>query len=46
MDESMRVEYRLRNIGFVFQFLNLFMELTVLENESKNKSPAFRAAAD
>jgi putative ABC transport system ATP-binding protein len=32
MDESMRVEYRLRNIGFVFQFFNLFMELTALEN--------------
>ena len=32
MDEHARVEYRLRNIGFVFQFFNLFMELTALEN--------------
>src|SRR3989337_918847 len=32
MDEHTRVEYRLRNIGFVFQFFNLFMELTALEN--------------
>lgn len=32
MDEHARVKYRLRNIGFVFQFFNLFMELTALEN--------------
>ncbi len=32
MDENMRADYRLRNIGFVFQFFNLFMELTALEN--------------
>ncbi len=32
MDEHARVDYRLRNIGFVFQFFNLFMELTALEN--------------
>ena len=32
MGEHERVEYRLRNIGFVFQFFNLFMELTALEN--------------
>jgi len=32
MDEHKRVEYRLRNIGFVFQFFNLFIELTALEN--------------
>ncbi len=32
MDEHERVEYRLRNIGFVFQFFNLFMELTAVEN--------------
>lgn len=32
MEEHARVEYRLRNIGFVFQFFNLFMELTAIEN--------------
>ena len=32
MNEHKRVEYRLRNIGFVFQFFNLFMELSALEN--------------
>lgn len=32
MDDLKRTEYRLRNIGFVFQFFNLFMELTALEN--------------
>ncbi len=32
MDSSMRSEYRLKHIGFVFQFFNLFMELTALEN--------------
>lgn len=32
MDENTRTQYRLRNIGFVFQFFNLFMELTALEN--------------
>jgi putative ABC transport system ATP-binding protein len=32
MDEHARTEYRLNNIGFVFQFFNLFMELTAVEN--------------
>lgn len=32
MNSSMRAEYRLKHIGFVFQFFNLFMELTALEN--------------
>lgn len=32
MDNSMRAEYRLKYMGFVFQFFNLFMELTALEN--------------
>lgn len=32
MDEHARVEYRLRKIGFVFQFFNLFVELTAVEN--------------
>lgn len=32
MNSSMRAEYRLKHIGFVFQFFNLFMELSALEN--------------
>ncbi len=32
MNNNMRAEYRLKHIGFVFQFFNLFMELTALEN--------------
>ncbi|CAG0972069.1 MAG: ABC transporter ATP-binding protein [Candidatus Methanoperedens sp.] len=32
MNSNMRSEYRLKHIGFVFQFFNLFMELTALEN--------------
>lgn len=32
MNGNMRAEYRLKHIGFVFQFFNLFMELTALEN--------------
>jgi len=32
MDENTRTKYRLMNIGFVFQFFNLFMELTAVEN--------------
>lgn len=32
MNSNMRAEYRLKHIGFVFQFFNLFMELTALEN--------------
>lgn len=32
MNNNMRAEYRLRHIGFVFQFFNLFMELSAVEN--------------
>ncbi|MBI3360041.1 MAG: ABC transporter ATP-binding protein [Chloroflexi bacterium] len=32
LDESQRADLRLRQIGFVFQFFNLFPELTALEN--------------
>lgn len=32
MNNDVRAEYRLKHIGFVFQFFNLFMELTALEN--------------
>ncbi len=32
MNSNARAEYRLKHIGFVFQFFNLFMELTALEN--------------
>ncbi|NJD78546.1 MAG: ABC transporter ATP-binding protein, partial [Candidatus Methanoperedens sp.] len=32
MNSSARAEYRLKHIGFIFQFFNLFMELTALEN--------------
>jgi putative ABC transport system ATP-binding protein len=32
INENKRADFRLDNIGFVFQFFNLFMELTALEN--------------
>lgn len=32
MNGNMRAEYRLKHIGFVFQFFNLFMELSAMEN--------------
>ncbi len=32
MNRSTRAEYRLKHIGFVFQFFNLFNELTAVEN--------------
>ncbi|HEY9205056.1 MAG TPA: ABC transporter ATP-binding protein [Candidatus Methanoperedens sp.] len=32
MNSSTRAEYRLKHIGFVFQFFNLFNELTAVEN--------------
>lgn len=32
MSENERADFRLQNIGFVFQFFNLFMELTAIEN--------------
>lgn len=32
MNENRKADFRLNNIGFVFQFFNLFSELTALEN--------------
>lgn len=32
MDENERADFRLNKLGFIFQFFNLFMELTALEN--------------
>ncbi len=32
MNRSARAEYRLKHIGFIFQFFNLFNELTAIEN--------------
>ncbi|MDD5615901.1 MAG: ABC transporter ATP-binding protein [Candidatus Methanoperedens sp.] len=32
MNGSARAEYRLKHIGFIFQFFNLFNELTAIEN--------------
>lgn len=32
MNSFMRAEYRLKHLGFIFQFFNLFNELTALEN--------------
>ena len=32
MNSSGRAEYRLKHIGFIFQFFNLFNELTAIEN--------------
>ncbi len=32
MNSSARAEYRLKHIGFIFQFFNLFNELTTIEN--------------
>lgn len=32
MNENEMADFRLKNIGFVFQFFNLFMELTAIEN--------------
>lgn len=32
MDEKSRADFRLKNIGFVFQFFNLFMDLSAIEN--------------
>jgi putative ABC transport system ATP-binding protein len=32
MNRNERAEYRLKNFGFIFQFFNLFNELTALEN--------------
>ncbi len=32
MDENQRADFRLTKLGFIFQFFNLFMELTAIEN--------------
>ncbi len=32
MNENQRADFRLNKLGFIFQFFNLFMELTALEN--------------
>lgn len=32
MDENQRADFRLKKLGFIFQFFNLFMEMTALEN--------------
>ncbi len=32
IDENQRADFRLNKLGFIFQFFNLFMELTALEN--------------
>ncbi|TAN47346.1 MAG: ABC transporter ATP-binding protein [Candidatus Methanoperedens sp.] len=32
MNEDQRADFRLKKLGFIFQFFNLFMELTALEN--------------
>lgn len=32
MDENQRADFRLNKLGFIFQFFNLFLELTALEN--------------
>lgn len=49
MNSSARAEYRLKHIGFIFQFFNLFMELTALENVMfpmmLNKQPGHKEKA-
>lgn len=32
MNENQRADFRLKKLGFIFQFFNLFMELTAFEN--------------
>lgn len=34
MNEDQRADFRLKKLGFIFQFFNLFMEMTALENVS------------
>jgi len=34
MNENQRADFRLKKLGFIFQFFNLFIELTALENVS------------
>ncbi len=49
MDENERADFRLKKLGFIFQFFNLFMEMTALENVAlpmlilKRKDPQERA---
>ncbi len=49
MNSSARAEYRLKHIGFIFQFFNLFNELTAIENVMfpmmLNKQPNYKERA-
>ena len=49
MNRSARAEYRLKHIGFIFQFFNLFNELTAIENVMfpmmLNKQPNYKEGA-
>ncbi|PWB51209.1 MAG: hypothetical protein C3F06_10330 [Candidatus Methanoperedenaceae archaeon] len=49
MSSNKRAEYRLRHIGFIFQFFNLFNELTAIENimfpMMLNRMPNYRKNA-
>ncbi|VVB89092.1 putative ABC transporter ATP-binding protein [uncultured archaeon] len=49
MNSNKRAEYRLKYIGFIFQFFNLFNELTVMENVMfpmmLNKRPNYKERA-
>ncbi len=49
MNSTIRAEFRLKHIGFVFQFFNLFNELTALENVMfpmmLNKEPGYKDRA-
>ncbi len=49
MNSSARAEYRLKHMGFIFQFFNLFNELTAIENVMfpmmLNKQPNYKERA-
>ncbi len=49
MNSSARAEYRLKHMGFIFQFFNLFNELTAIENVMfpmmLNKQPDYKEKA-
>lgn len=49
MSKDKRAEYRLKHLGFIFQFFNLFNELTALENVMfpmmLNKRPNYKERA-
>ena len=49
MSRDKRAEYRLKHLGFIFQFFNLFNELTALENVMfpmmLNKQPNYKKRA-